>query len=206
MIRFKVYPDNPHKRAIEKALEILEDGGLIIYPTDTVYGIGCNLYRKSALEKLYHLKGKSKFDPVSIIVKDIQQSSQFVRISNYAYRVMKHCLPGPYTFILPATREIPRTMLSRRKEVGVRIPDSKVCGALLESFQRPVVNTSVNLSADVLLNDPDEIERQYQHKVDLMLDVGWLPEAVESTVCSLIDDDLTILREGKGTVTKLFEK
>jgi tRNA threonylcarbamoyl adenosine modification protein (Sua5/YciO/YrdC/YwlC family) len=206
MIRFKIHPENPNIRSIRKAVEILEKGGLIIYPTDTVYGVGCNLYIKNALEKLYRLKGKSKFDPVSIIVKDIQQASQYVKISNYAYRVLKHCLPGPFTFILPATREIPKIMLSKRKEVGIRIPDFPVCSALLTALEKPIVNTSVNLDHEAILIDPDEIEKVYDNKVDIMLDVGWLHEANESTVTSLIEDELTILREGKGDISKLYSK
>jgi tRNA threonylcarbamoyl adenosine modification protein (Sua5/YciO/YrdC/YwlC family) len=206
MIRFKIHPKNPNIRSIKKAVEILENGGLIIYPTDTVYGIGCSLHIKNALEKLYRLKGKSKFDPVSIIVKDIQQASQYVRISNYAYRVMKHCLPGPFTFILPATKEIPKIMLSKRKEVGIRIPNFSVCSTLLTSLEKPIVNTSVNLDHEAMLIDPDEIEKVYYNKVDIMLDVGWLHEAIESTVTSLIEDELTILREGKGNISKLYLK
>ena len=206
MLRFKVHLENPHRRSIEKAREVLENDGLIIYPTDTVYGIGCSLYNKRALERLYRLKCKSKFDPVSIIVQDIRQASQYAKISNSAFRVLRHCLPGPYTFILPATREIPKIMLSRRKEVGIRIPDSKVCMALLNALQKPLVNTSVNLEAGKLLNDPDEIEKIYNHLVDLMLDAGWLSEAEESTICSLVNDEINVLRERKGDIYKLFEK
>jgi len=183
MLRFKVHLENPHRRSIEKAREVLENDGLIIYPTDTVYGIGCSLYNKRALERLYRLKCKSKFDPVSIIVQDIRQASQYAKISNSAFRVLRHCLPGPYTFILPATREIP-----------------------INALQKPLVNTSVNLEAGKLLNDPDEIEKIYNHLVDLMLDAGWLSEAEESTICSLVNDEINVLREGKGDIYKLFEK
>lgn len=206
MVRIKVHPDNPHKRDISMAVNVLREGGLIIYPTDTVYGIGCDLHNKRALQRLYHLKGKSKFDPVSVIVQDVRQASIYAKISNYAYRVLRHCLPGPYTFILPATREIPRIMLSKRKEVGIRIPDSNVCRALLEMFEKPLVNTSVNMAVDELLNDPDEIENRYRNTVELMLDADRVPDAEESTVVSLIHDEIEILREGKGDLERLFEK
>ncbi len=205
MMRFSVHPENPHHRYIAKASEALERGALIIYPTDTVYGIGCNPHNKNALERIYRLKQKSKFDPVSLIVKDIRHASQYARISNFAYRVMRHCLPGPYTFILPATREIPRIMLSKRKEVGIRIPDCNVSLALVEVFQRPLVNTSVNLTADELLNDPDVIEQRFRNEVEIMLDAGWLPDARESTIVSLVGDEIEILREGKGDIERLFE-
>ncbi len=204
MERFLIHHKNPHKRVIAKAVQVLQDGGLIIYPTDTVYGIGCTLYNKIALEKVYALKKKTKFDPMSLIVKDIQQASSYVRISNFAYKILRRCLPGPYTFILPSSREIPKIMLSRRKEVGIRIPDNEVCLALLEAHPYPLVNTSVNRHPDELLNDPDEIERIYKHGVDLMLDVGWIPDAQESTVVSLINDELHVIREGKGKLDKLF--
>ena len=205
MIRFKIFPANPHHRAINKAVEALEEGKLIIYPTDTVYGLGCNPFDKNALASIYRIKGKSKFDTVSLIVKDIRQASQYARISNFAYRVLRHCLPGPYTFILPATREIPKIMLTKRKEVGIRIPISPVTDALLEAFRKPLVNTSVNMTGQGFLYDPDEIAKIYQHEVALMLDAGFLEEPIESTVVSLINDEITVLREGKGDLSRLYE-
>ena len=205
MIRFHVHQKNPHKRIILNTTHALGEGGLIIYPTDTVYGIGCNLYNKTALQRVYQLKKKSKFDPISIIVKDIRQASIYSKISNFAFKLMKHCLPGPFTFILPSSREIPRIMLSKRKEVGIRIPDNEVCQAILENFDFPLVNTSVNTFPDELLNDPDEIERRYKNDIDIFLDAEWLPDAQESTIVSLIDDQIKILREGKGDIDKLYE-
>ncbi len=205
MLRLPVHSINPHKRSIMNAIKALEKGELIIYPTDTVYGIGCNLYNKRALERLYILKKKSKFDPISLIVENIKEASLYARISNYAFRILRHCLPGPYTFILPSTREIPKIMLSKRKEVGIRIPDNTVCATLLKNFEYPLVNTSVNVEVDELLNDPDEIERMYKNDVALMLDAEWLPDAEESTVVSLIDDKIDILREGKGNIQKLYD-
>ncbi|MEJ2636696.1 MAG: L-threonylcarbamoyladenylate synthase, partial [Calditrichia bacterium] len=150
MNRYFVHPENPNKRSVDKAIEVLENSGIIIYPTDTVYGIGCNLYDKRALERVYRLKGKSKFESMSLIVKDIRQASTYARISNQAYHTLRHCLPGPYTFILPATREIPKAMLSKRKEVGIRIPDNNVCHLIIEEFGNPLVNTSVNVTHDEL--------------------------------------------------------
>ncbi len=204
MVRFHIHLKNPHTRLILNAVTILENGGLLIYPTDTVYGIGCSLYDKTAIQKLYSLKKKNKFKPLSIIVKNIQQASNYARISNFAFKLMRHCLPGPYTFILPSGREIPKIMLSRRKEVGIRIPDNEVCHALLENVPFPLVNTSVNLDPDELLNDPDEIERRYFNAVDMMLDADWLPDAEESTVVSLINDEINILRNGKGDLQKIL--
>ncbi len=186
------------------AVNIFRNGGLIIYPTDTVYGIGCSLYNKSALERLYRLKKKSKFDPISILVKDIRQASLYARISNNSFKVMKRCLPGPYTFILPSSREIPKIMLSKRKEVGIRIPDNEVCHEILNNFEHPIVNTSVNIFPDELLNDPEEIQKRYEHQVELMLDADWLPNAQESTVLNLTGDEVAVLRHGKGDLEKVF--
>lgn len=201
----EIHTENPNPRTINQAVEVLENGGLIIYPTDTVYGIGCNVYNKKALEHLYRLKGKSKFDPVSLIVLNIQQASKYARISNFAYRILRHCLPGPYTFILPATREIPKIMLSRRKEVGIRIPDCNISKALLEALEHPLVNTSVSMSAEEFLNDPLEIEDRYHSQVGMFLNAGWLPDPVESTIVSLVNDEVEVLREGKGDINRLFE-
>lgn len=205
MMRLPIHMETPHKRHINQAVEVLENKGLIIYPTDTVYGLGCNVYDKKGLERIYWLKGKTKFDPVSLIVKDIRQASQYARISNFAFRLLRHCLPGPYTFILPATKEIPKIMLTKRKEVGIRIPQHTVCEALLEQTKNPIVNTSVSSESDVFLNDPDQIEKAYHSTVDLMLDAGWLPEPNESTVVSLVNDEINILREGKGPLEELFQ-
>jgi tRNA threonylcarbamoyl adenosine modification protein (Sua5/YciO/YrdC/YwlC family) len=204
MIRFHIHQKNPHKRIILNATQILSQGGLIIYPTDTIYGIGCNLHDKSALQRVYQLKHKSKFDPISIIVKDIRQASIYCKISNFAFKIMKHCLPGPFTFILPSSREIPRIMLSKRKEVGIRIPDNEVCKIILENFQYPLVNTSVNIHPDEILNDPDEIEKFYKNEVDFFLDADWLPDSQESSIVSLINDEIRVLRDGKGEISKLY--
>lgn len=204
MIRYKVFLENPNRRSIQKAVEALEQGKLIVYPTDTVYGIGCSIYQKNAIELIYQIKKKSKFDPMSLICSSITEASQYARISNFAFRILKRCLPGPYTFILPATREIPRLMLSRRKEVGIRIPKSNVCMALLEALGHPIINTSVNQSSDELLNDPREIATRYNGWVDVLLDAGSLPDAQESTVISLMNDEIVILREGKGEVEKVL--
>ncbi|OPX33139.1 threonylcarbamoyl-AMP synthase [candidate division KSB1 bacterium 4484_188] len=201
----EIHTENPNPRTINQAVKVLENGGLLIYPTDTVYGIGCNVYNKKALEHLYRLKGKSKFDPVSLVVLNIQQASRYARISNFAYRILRHCLPGPYTFILPATREIPKLMLSRRKEVGIRIPDCNVSKALLEALNYPLVNTSVSMSAEELLNDPVEIEDRYYSEVSMFLNAGWLPNPIESTIVSLVNDEVEVLREGKGDINRLLE-
>ncbi len=201
---FQINLQNPQPRAIEEARKVLENGGLIIYPTDTVYGIGCSIYHKKAIEKIYRIKGKSKFEPMSIICESIQQMARFARISNHAFKIIKHCTPGPYTFIMEATREIPRLMLSRRKEVGVRLPDSRVCMSLVKALGHPILNSSVADHDARLFNNPEGILLNYQKCVDVMLDGGQLPDAGESTVVKIDQSEIEIIREGKGNPDKVW--
>lgn len=204
MIRYKVHLGTPHKRSIHKAVEALENGQLIIYPTDTVYGIGCSLHQKQAIENIYRLKGKSKFDPMSIICANIQQASTYAKISNNAYKVLRRCLPGPFTIILEARRQIPKLMLSRRKEIGIRIPDNNVAIEIVNHLGHPILNTSVNLDGTEIINDPDFIAERFQGKVEVLLDGGNLPNPEESTVIRLVDDTVEVIREGKGDLQKLY--
>lgn len=203
MIRYRVHLDNPHKRSIQKAIEALENGQLVIYPTDTVYGIGCSINNKKAIENIYRLKGKSKFDPMSIVCSSIRQASAYVKISNHAYKTLRRCFPGPYTFILEATREIPRLMLSKRKEIGIRIPDNRVAIETVNALGHAILNTSVNIEGNEIMNDPDVIADKFYRKVEIMLDGGILPDAEESTVISLVNDSLEVMRYGKGDLQKL---
>ncbi len=204
MIRFKVFADTPHIRSITKAVQALQAGHLIVYPTDTVYGLGGSIYQKHAIEKIYRFKGKSKHDPLSVICDSIQQAAQYGKISNFAFRIIKRCTPGPYTFILEATREIPKLMLTRRKEVGIRIPDSAVVRNIVQTLGHPLVNSSITLREDELLNDPDEIASRYEHVVEVFLDAGPLPDPQDSTIVKLTNDEVEILREGKGDLDCLF--
>ncbi len=204
MIRFKVYVDSPHQRSINRAVEALREGKLIIYPTDTVYGVGCSLYRKQALEAVYRLKGKTKFEPMSLICESIQQASRYARITNFAFRVLKRCFPGPYTVILEATREIPKLMLARRKEVGIRIPDNRMVIQIVRTLGYPLANTSVNLEEGELLNDPQEIEQRYHHQAEVFLDAGPLPDAEESTIIKVVREEIEVIREGKGSLERIL--
>ncbi|RMF56276.1 MAG: threonylcarbamoyl-AMP synthase [Calditrichaeota bacterium] len=204
MIRFEIHLDTPHQRVIQKTAEELRNGKVVIYPTDTVYGIGCSIYAKHAIEKLYRLKGKSKFEAMSILCESIQQASKFVHITNYTFRILKRCFPGPYTIILRATREIPKLMLSRRKEIGVRIPDSPVCQMLINELGHPLVNTSAGLSEDFIFHGQHSMDNELLRHADIFLDAGPLPDPRDSTVIRLIDDELEIIREGKGEIDRLL--
>lgn len=204
MIRYKVHLENPHKRSIQKAVKALENTELVIYPTDTVYGIGCSINKKQAIESIYRLKGKSKFEPMSIICASIQQVSTYAKISNFAYKILRRCFPGPFTVILEASREIPKLMLSRRKEIGIRIPDSNVTMELVDNLGHAILNTSVNIDGNEILNDPVIIAEKFRGRIGIMLDAGILPEAQESTVIRLVDDQIEVIREGKGDMQKLL--
>ncbi|MFQ5583035.1 MAG: L-threonylcarbamoyladenylate synthase [Calditrichia bacterium] len=203
MITYEIHPENPHKRYIQKAVEALESGQLVIYPTDTVYGLGCSINNKQAIERIYKIKGKSKFTPMSIICSSIRDAAKYARISNFAFRVMKRCFPGPFTVVLEATREIPKLMLTRQKEIGIRIPDNKVVIEIVELLGHPIITSSINIPGEEILNDPEKIIEIYSGKVDLLLDTGPLPEPVPSTVLRIEDNNVEILREGKGDPARI---
>lgn len=203
MVRFEVHLETPHMRVIQKAVEALREGQLVVYPTDTVYGIGCSIYNKRAIEKMYRLKGKSKFEAMSLICDSIRQASKYVHISNYTYRILKRCFPGPFTIILPATREIPKLMLSRRKEIGIRIPESRICSLLVSHLEHPILNTSAGLSEDYIVHGQHAFDNELFNDVDIFLDAGPLTDAQSSTVVSIVNDELEILREGKGDIDLL---
>jgi len=155
------------------------------------------------LEKLYRVKGKSPTDSMSLLCASIQQASNYVKINNFVFKILKRCLPGPYTIILEATREIPKLMLSRKKHIGIRIPNSEICRALIEGLGNPIVNSSA--TEEVTMEIPDgDFSMEYVASADMLLDAGILSDAVESTVVRIIDNDIEVLREGGGDPDLLF--
>ena len=194
----KINPDNPQGRFIKRASEVLENGGVIVYPTDTVYGIGCDILNKKAIERIYQIKGKERKKPLSFIVPNLKDISKYAQVSDISYRIMRRYLPGPYTFVLPATRMVPKKIAEvNKKTIGIRIPDNKICQLLLEEFPNPIISTSSNLSGSEILNDPEEINDQLGNRLELILDCGILGLDA-STVIDLTSSDPKILREGKG--------
>ena len=131
-------------RHVRHAVEVLEGGGVIVYPTDTIYGLGCDITRKAAIERIQRIKGRDAKKPMSFVCADLNDISRYARVSNFAYRILKRLLPGPYTFILPAAKETPRLLRSRQKTVGIRIPDHPVSAALVAALGRPILSTSAN--------------------------------------------------------------
>jgi len=199
MNRLSIHPDNPQGRHLKAAVNVLKEGGLIIYPTDSIYGLGCDLFNKRAIEKIYQIKGNNKRKYLSFLCSDLKNISQYAYVSNAAYKIMRHLLPGPYTFILNATREVPKVLLEKRRTVGIRVPDNRVCHALLAEFGNPIISTSACFPEQDYIGDPDRVESTFSNRVDLFLDVG--PGGlVPSTVIDLTQDEPLLVRQGKGKV------
>ena len=188
------------KKAVRRAVDILKEGGVIVYPTDTTYGIGCDLFNKTALEKVYRVKRMVKQKPLSFICADLKDISKYAQVSNYAYQAMRKMLPGPYTFILQATRMVPKIMITKRKTVGIRVPNNELCLAIVSELGNPIISTSASVADEEILSDPDEIEKKFGNGVDLILDAGPLVSQ-QSSVVDLIDDNPLVVREGLGDVS-----
>ena len=197
MVRLETNSVNPQTRYIQTAVEVLREGGLIIYPTDTVYGLGCDLFNKRAIQRIYQIKGMKKQKQLSFICPDLKDIARYAHVSNPAYKIMRRLLPGPYTFILPASREVPKILLENKKTIGIRVPDNTICHDLLKEFGDPIISTSAALPDQDYMNNPDDIEDQFGNLVDLFLDSGECGLA-PSTIIDLTHDELSIVREGKG--------
>lgn len=189
--------EHPQPRHIARAVEILERGGVIAYPTDTYYGLGCDLMSKKAIERLYQLKGRDKKKPLSFLCPDLSDVAKYGHVSNFAYRTMKGLTPGAFTFILEATRVVPEIMMSKQKQVGIRVPDAPLARALAAGLGRPIITTSASDTEGEPLIDAKDIKEKLGHGLDLILD-GGVTLMEPSTVVSLIGDSLEVLREGKG--------
>ncbi len=197
----EINPNHPEPRKIKKIVDILESGGIIAYPTDTYYGIGCDLLNKASIEKLYLLKRRSKQQPFSFICSDLKNLSEYAQVTNYAYKNMKRLLPGPYTFVLEGSRMVPRIMLTKRQTVGIRVPDHPICLAITMALGRPIISTSAtHPETREVLSTPHEIQEKIGYAIDLIVD-GGIVRGVASSVISLVDDTPEILREGAGDVT-----
>ncbi|MDR2725104.1 MAG: threonylcarbamoyl-AMP synthase [Candidatus Adiutrix sp.] len=192
-----INPQNPQGRLIQRAVDILAKGGLVSYPTGTQYGLGCDLTQKKAVEKVYRLKKRDPKSPFSFVCSGLTDIAQYAKVSNFAYRTMKRLLPGPYTFILDATRLVPQLMLTRRQECGIRVPDHAIAQALVTALGRPVINTSAALDDQPPPTDPRDFEDLFKNQVDAIIDGGPVPGR-PSTIISLIGDDPAVLREGAG--------
>jgi len=195
---FVIHEVNPQGRLIDKACEILEEGGVVIYPTDTVYAYGCDIKSKHAIEKIYHIKKIPRKKPLSFIFPDISSINEYVRnISNDAFKIMKKAFPGPYTFIFHASKLVPRIVTTEQKTIGVRMPDNNIALELVRTLGRPVLSTSVSTGSGEYIVDPRDLEKVYRNEVDLVIDAG--PKVSDpSTVVDMTSGHPVVLRKGKG--------
>jgi tRNA threonylcarbamoyl adenosine modification protein (Sua5/YciO/YrdC/YwlC family) len=197
---YELHHENPQLRYINKAVEILKNGGVIIYPTDTVYGIGCDIFNKDALDRIFRIKNDSSSKLFSFVCANLKDIAKYAKVSDYAYKSMKHLLPGPYTFILPAAKLVPKKLWSNRKTVGIRVPNHSITVKLVEELGNPIISTSTTNRKGELLFDPFEIRNIFNSQVDLMLSSGHLA-GNPSSVIDLSMDEPEVIREGAGDVS-----
>lgn len=201
---FRIHPVNPQHRLIHQAAQILNTGGVIVYPTDSAYALGCHIGDKKAIERIRNIRRLEQDHHFALVCRDLSDLGVYARVNNTAYRQIKAATPGPYTFILPATREVPRRLVDeKRRTIGLRVPDNEICRALLADLGEPIMSTTLILPGDEYpLTDPDEIRELMEHQVDLVIDGGFC--GLESTtVVSMEEDYPRVLRQGMGD-TALF--
>ena len=196
---FNIHPDNPQKRLIARACDIIRKGGLVIYPTDSGYALGCHIGDKGAMDKIRRIRQLDSDHNFTLVCRDLSELSTYARVNNSVYRAIKANTPGAYTFVLPATKEVPRRLQHpKRKTIGLRIPDNSIALALLEELNEPLMSSSLIMpGADVALSDPEEIMDQIGKQVDLIIDGGF-GGAEPTTVIEFIDDMPEIIRIGLG--------
>jgi tRNA threonylcarbamoyl adenosine modification protein (Sua5/YciO/YrdC/YwlC family) len=196
----KIYPQNPNPREISRVVGVLRSGGIIIYPTDTVYGLGCDITNQRAVEKIIRIKGiKAKDAHFSFICSDLSHIADFAKVNNPTFKLMKKNLPGPFTFILPGLNKVPDYFISKRKTVGIRIPDNPIPIEIVKELGNPIMTTSIKDDDGVIeyTTDPELIHERYQDVVDMVIDGGF-GDNHPSTVVDCTTDEPEIIREGKG--------
>ncbi|MBW2337877.1 MAG: threonylcarbamoyl-AMP synthase [Deltaproteobacteria bacterium] len=194
---------NPQQRLIQKVVDILKSGGVVVYPTDTFYGIGCDIMNKRAIERIYQIKQRNKSKPFSFICSGLKNISHYAKVSNYAYKTMKRLLPGPYTFILEGSKLVPKIMLTKRKTAGIRVPDNPICLALVKGLGNPVITTSATRPDGTIFHDASLVHDYFGNRIDAVVDGSIVP-GQPSSVILLIDDIPEVIRKGMGDVS-IFE-
>lgn len=199
----KIYPDNPNEREIRKVVDILKNGGIIIYPTDTVYGIGCDIYQPKAVAKVAKIRGinleKANF---SFICYDLSHITDYTKqLPNNVFKLMKRNLPGPFTFILEANNKVPKIYKHRKKTVGIRVPDNAIIREIVHELGNPIMSSSIHDEDDVIeyTTDPELIHEKYAHLVDAVIDGGY-GDNEASTIVDCTNEEFEIVREGKGVL------
>jgi tRNA threonylcarbamoyl adenosine modification protein (Sua5/YciO/YrdC/YwlC family) len=195
-----INPQNPQPRLIRKVAECLQNGGTVVYPTDTYYGLGCDIMNKKAIEKIYRLKQRKPKKPFSFICSDLKNISQYAKVSNYAYKTMKRLLPGPYTFVLEGSKLVPKIMLTLRKTAGIRVPNHPICLSLVKALGHPIISTTAPFPDGHILSDPSLMREALGSQIDIFIDGGSVPGR-PSSVVSLIHDEPVVIREGLGDVS-----
>lgn len=200
----QIHPENPQLRLIRRAADILRDGGVIVYPTDSCYALGCMIGNKEAMQRIRRIRNAGKDLIFSLVCRDLSEISAYARIDNAAYRFLRAHTPGPYTFILPATREVPKRLQDpSRRTIGIRVPDHPVPQLLLEDLKEPLMSSTLILAGDELpLSDPQEIRDRLEQQVDAILDGGSCG-LIPTTVVDLVDDVPRVIRAGKGALDGL---
>ena len=196
---FSVHPTHPQQRLLVRAAEIIQNGGLAVIPTDTTYALGCQLEDKQALERIRGIRRLDKNHLLTLMCRDLSEISVYARVTDANYRIIKHFTPGPFTFLLPATREVPRRLIHpKRKTIGLRVPANPIALQLLEALGAPVMSTTMRLPGDELpLSDPQEFRDRLEQLVDVIID-GGVCGLVPTTVVDLTSDVPKVLREGLG--------
>lgn len=198
----QVHPVDPQPRVLRRAADAIANGELIVYPTDSSYALGCHMGNKAALERIRRIRRTERDHDFTLVCRDLSEIATYARVDNWAYRLLRSLTPGPYTFVLQVTREVPKRLQDpRRRSLGIRVPDNRVAQALLETLGEPIMSSTLLLPGDDLpLADPDDIKERLQNQVDIILDSG--PCGVQpTTVLDLSHDEVKILRVGKGDVS-----
>ena len=203
---YQIHPENPQARLIRNAVDIIRNGGVVVYPTDSAYALGCHIGDKTALDRIRRIRKLDDKHNFTLVCRDLSEIATYAKVTNTSYRLLRHTTPGPYTFILQATNEVPRRLMHpKRKTVGLRVPDNAIAAALLADLGEPLMSVTLIMPGDEFpLTDPYDIRATLEHEVDLVIDGGYCGME-PSTVVDLADDRPMILRAGKGDVTP-FER
>ena len=201
----EINPINPQARLIAMAVDVLKKGGIICCPTDTMYGISCDIFNQKAVKRVHEIRQRPRHKPFSFMCSSLKDISQYAHVSSRAYRLLRRHLPGPYTMVLPGSKLVPRIMLTKQKTVGIRMPDSAICLAIIEQLGNPMLNTSALREDHDPPGDAFDAEELFGNQVDLIIDGGAISPN-PSSVISLITDQPEILREGKGDTAPFLER
>lgn len=198
---FRIHPDNPQSRLIKQAVQIVHDGGIVAFPTDSCYALVCHLDDKAAVDRLRRIRGVDDKHHLTLLCRDLSEIGQYARVNNWQYRLLKSATPGPYTFILEATKEVPRRLSHpARKTIGLRVPENPIAHALLMELGQPLLGTTLILpNEEIPLTNPDDVQNMLEHQIELVID-GGACHLEPTTVLDLTGDEPVLIRQGRGTV------